>query len=150
MYGTHIDNEGASEMTNLKDTSYAEMIGDICDEEPMSGWSRATDMPTLSADHVILILQNSPTDVADELTLDVSVISKNYREDGDLYCMASHLRQAVEFSCREAIWPDVMEESSARNERRWERQNESFYGSATPVTIDEQCARDYGVSKLLK
>lgn len=139
-------------MVQLANNAYRDLISDIADMEPVSGWLRAADLPPLESDAVLLVLAERQKDVADELVIDARLIARLYAsaEPTADAAIAAHMRSALELACRETIWLDVSDKCDSNSEARQERANEAYYGGSGPLTAREQLARDFGVSRLLK
>lgn len=117
-----------------------ELVVDIADLEPVSGWSHARDLPPLEPDAVQLVLATHPVDVTDCCALDVALLAPLLLQSGHAAdtAIAAHLRTAIELACREAIWPDIRSRLNDLAEQAWDRQQEQYYGGSGRQTLDEE------------
>lgn len=116
-----------------------ELVADIADLEPVSGWSHARDLPPLEPDAVQLVLATHAVDVTDNCALDVALLAPLLLQSGHTAdtAIAAHLRQAIELAARESLWPDIKSRLNDLNEQRYQRQQEQYHGASSPQTEDE-------------
>lgn len=142
-------------VTEAHQKAYRDLIADYAEQEPNHGWHDVTDVPTLTdADQALAISANP--DILNEIELDAANLASILANGEDAspfrthWSLGSYVSFRIAIAVRKWVLSDLQEEASRRNERRYERETQDYYGSARCMTTPELIARDCGVGRLFK
>lgn len=119
--------------TDPQAIAYRQLVSATADEEPVTGWSSASDLSCLTGRDVQTVLANRPQGVLEEITFDALELQRALAAPDFLILLGARMGIALERAAREALWMDVAEERDRRDEERRDSREsaESRHGVAS-------------------
>lgn len=114
---------------------YKNLVSHTADEEPVIGWAGAGELPCLTTQDVKVVLANRGQAVIEEITFDDAELLAAISRPDFLIVLGTKMGIALERAAREALWPDVSEECTRRDEERWGDERESAEGRHGVATL---------------